>query len=189
MARVDPRVDPAVERAHAPIANPDPAQEAFAPAQFFDMNDEEKLASPSFKNFDSGVRIGEPDTLHTAYAAAREVQYELKYIDSQRDRRLASQQGLFEIDPVLFNTWTLQGAIAKSELSFARTRKSSLAPEAVAVVQEPFAIVNTGDLRLFDETSLLGSERAALTRVNALIATNPALRGSLQVVPAFEANP
>lgn len=171
------------------IPNAAAVQESFAPAQFFDMNDEEKLASPSFKNFDSGVRIGEPERLHTAYAAARKVQYELKYIDSQRDRRLAPQQGLFEIDPVAFNTWTLQGAIAKSELSFARKRKSSLAPEEVGMVQESFAIVNTGDLRLFDETSLLGSERAALTRVNALIATNPALRGSLQVVPAFEANP
>lgn len=177
-----------IELANIPIVNPGPAQEAFAPAQYFDMNDEEKLASPSFKNFDSGVRIGEPDKLHTAYAAAREVQYELKYIDSQRDRRLVPQQGLFEIDPVVFNTWTLQGAIAKSELSFARKRKSSLAPEAVAVVQEPFAIVNTVDLTLFDETSLLGSARAALARVNALIATNPALKGSLQVIPAFEAN-
>jgi hypothetical protein len=172
--------------AGAATANPRPAQESFAPAQFFDMNDEEKLASPSFKNFDSGVRLGEPDRLHTAYAAARRVQYELKYIDSQRNQRLTSRGGLFEVDAVSFNSWTLQGAIAKSELSFARTRKSSLAPEEVAVAQEPFAIVNTTDLKLFDDSSLLGSERAALARVNALIETNPALRGALQVVPAFE---
>jgi hypothetical protein len=168
------------------LPNPTFAQESFAPAQFFDMTDEEKLASPSFKNFDSGIRIGEPDRLQTAYAAARDVKYELKYIDSQRDQRLAGPKGLFDVDVVSFNTWTLQGAIAKSELSFARTGKSHLAPEAVAVVQEPFAIVNTGDLKLFDELSLLGSERAAFARVNALIETNPALRGAIQVVPAFE---
>src|SRR5262249_16988984 len=35
------------------------AQESFAPAQFFDMSDEEKLSSPSFKNFERGVRVGE----------------------------------------------------------------------------------------------------------------------------------
>ena len=98
------------EDAPAPVA----AQESFAPAQFFDMNDEEKLAIPSFKNFDSGVRIGEADKLHTAYGAAREVNYEIKYIDSERDQRLSSPGGLFEIDPVVFNTWTLQGAISKS---------------------------------------------------------------------------
>ncbi|MGH7847171.1 MAG: DUF6603 domain-containing protein [Candidatus Binatia bacterium] len=171
-----------------PVPNPAPAQESFAPAQFFDMNDEEKLASPSFKSFDSGIRIGEPDKLHTAYGAAREVKYELKYIDSQRDRRLARPGGLFDIDPVAFNSWTLQGAIAKSDLSFAKRRKSSLAPEEVSVVQEPFAIVNTGDLRPFDETSILGSEYAALARIHALIETNPALRGTLQAVPAFEMN-
>lgn len=175
-----------VQLAGTPVPDPAPAQESFAPAQFFDMNDEEKLASPSFKNFDGGVRIGEPQRLHTAYGAAREVKYELKYIDSQRDRRLAGSKGLFEIDPVAFNSWSLQGAIAKSALSFARSRKSSLAPEEVTVVQEPFAIVNTGDLKLFDDSSLLASERAALTRVKAMIENNPALSGNLQVVPAFE---
>jgi hypothetical protein len=110
----------------------------------------------------------------------------LKYIDSQRDQRLEGPRDLFEVDVVTFNSWTLQGAIASSELSFARNRKSSLAPEAVAVSQEPFAIVNTGDLRLFDELSVLGNERAAAARLNTLIETSPSLRGSLQIVPAFE---
>jgi hypothetical protein len=32
----------------------------------------------------------------------------------------------------------------------------------------------------------MGSELAAVARVNALIETNPALRGAIQVVPAFE---
>ena len=170
----------------APVANPPSAQESFAPAQFFDMTDEQKLASPSFKNFDSGIRIGEPDRLHTAYAAARDVKYELKYIDSQRDQHLVGPKPLFDVDLLSFNTWTLQGAISKSDLSFARTRKSHLAPEAVSVVQESFAIVNAGDLQLFDDSSLMGSELAAVARVNALIETNPALRGAIQVVPAFE---
>ena len=169
---------------------PAAAQEAFAPAQFFDLGDEEKLASPSFKNFDSGIRVGDPDRLHTAYAAAREVKYELKYIDSQRDQSLApSGGGLFEVDPGAFNTWTLHGAIARSDLSFARQRKSALAPAEVGVFQEPFAIVTAADLKLFDDGSVLSTERAALKRRDALIAANPALRGALQVVPIFEATP
>ena len=68
---------------------PSSAQESFAPAQFFDLTDEEKLTSASFKNFDSGIRVGDAERLHTGYAAAREVKYELKYIDSQRDQRLS----------------------------------------------------------------------------------------------------
>jgi hypothetical protein len=168
-----------------PEANPLAVQESFAPAQFFDLTDEEKVTSASFKQFESGVRVGDPERLHTGYAAARVVQYELKYIDSQRNQRLGRGE-LFDVDVVSFNTWTLSGAISTSELSFARNRKSSLAPEAVVVTQERFAIVNTGDLTLFDELSLLGSERAAAARLNTLLETNPSLRGTLQVVPAFE---
>ena len=128
---------------------PEAVQESFAPAQFFDMSDEQKLSSASFKQFDSGVRLGDATRVHTGYAAAREVKYELKYIDSQREEAIVKDPRPFEVDPLSFNTWTLQGAIATSPLSFARNRKSSLAPEAVAVTQEPFAIVNAGDLQLF----------------------------------------
>ncbi|HEY2962788.1 MAG TPA: hypothetical protein VGJ37_10260, partial [Pyrinomonadaceae bacterium] len=176
------------------IADPQPPattntpREAFAPAQFFDLTDEQKLTSGSFRDLDSGVRVGDAAQLQTGYAAARVVEYEVKYIDSQRDQRLGPPRGgvVFPVDAGAFNTWTLQGAIAKSELSFARTRKSSLAPEAVVVSQEPFAIVNSGDLQLFDASSLLGSEHAAVARLNELTRTNPSLRGTLQVVPAFE---
>ena len=170
-----------------PEASPEKVQEAFAPAQFFDMSDEQKLTSASFKQFDSGVRIGDATRVHTGYAAAREVKYELKYIDSQREQEQpVKAPDLFDVDPLSFNTWTLQGAIAASPLSFARNRKSSLAPEAVAVTQEPFAIVNAGDLQLFDESSVLDSEQAAAARLTVLLEQNPHLRGTLQVVPAFE---
>ena len=169
-----------------PEANPEAVQESFAPAQFFDLTDEEKLTSPSFRQFESGVRIGDPERLHTGYAALRQVAYELKYIDSQRQQRLATDPRPFPVDIVSFNAWTLSGAISQSPLSFARNRKSSLAPEAVAVEQEQFAIVNTGDLTLFDDLSVMGNERAAAARLNTLVEQNPRLRGALQVVPAFE---
>jgi hypothetical protein len=171
-----------------PPVTGDRPQEAFAPAQFFDLTDEQKLTSASFKDLDSGIRVGDAAQVHTGYAAARQVQYEVKYIDSQRDQRVAPPRGtnVFEVDAGAFNTWILNGAIARSELSFARNRKSSLAPEAVVVSQEQFAIVNSGNLRLFDEFSLLNSEHAAVARIDELVQTDPTLRGTLQVVPAFE---
>jgi hypothetical protein len=163
------------------------AEEAFAPAQYFDLSDEEKLASPSFQQFASGVQVGDGARLRTAYAAAREVKYELKFIDSQRDQRLGTPtRGLFDVDPGAFNAWTLQGAISRSELSFARRRKTALAPDEVRVAQELFAIVHAASLTLFDPSSVSGTERAALKRRDALVAANPALKGALQVVPLFE---
>jgi hypothetical protein len=167
---------------------PSPAEESFAPAQFFDLGDADKLASPSFKSFTSGIRVGDATRMRTGYAAAREVRYELKYIDSARDQRLAKPptSGLFDLDVHAFNAWALNGAIAKSELSFANRRKSARAPEGVNVVQEPFAVVHASDLTPFDADSVSGTEIAALRRRDALIAKNPALRDSLQVVPLFE---
>ena len=82
--------------------------------------------------------------------------------------------------------WTLQGAISKSDLSFAQRRKSPLAPDEVNIVQEPFAIVHVDNLAPFDAESIMGTEHAALKRRDALIASNPALRNALQVVPTFE---
>jgi hypothetical protein len=152
------------------------------------MSDEEKLASPSFRSFDSGIRVGDAERLRTGYAAAREVKYEIKYIDSARDQRLGrpGTPGLFDVDVHAFNAWTRQGATAKSELSFARRRRPARAPAEVGVLQEPFAIVSTIDLRLFDAGTLLSTERAAMKRRDELIAASPALRGTLQVVPIFE---
>ena len=164
------------------------AEESFAPAQFFDLSDADKLASPSFKSFASGIHVGDAERLRAGYAAAREVKYELKYIDAARAQRLAEPPapGLFDLDSFAFNAWALKGAIAKSELSFARRKKSARAPEEVNLQQESFAIVHTEDLRPFDADSVAATEFAALRRRDALIAANPALRGSLQVVPAFE---
>jgi hypothetical protein len=132
--------------------------------------------------------VGDAERLRTGYAAARDVQYEIKYIDSARDQRLAQppSPGLFDLDAFAFNAWALKGAIAKSELSFARRKKSARAPEEVTTRQEPFVIVHAGDLSPFDADSVSGTEIAALRRRDALIAENPALRGSLQVVPLFE---
>jgi hypothetical protein len=165
---------------------PPPAEESFAPAQFFDLSDADKLASPSFKTFPSGVRVGNANRLRTGYAAAREVKYELKYIDSARDRAQPRAGGLFDVDNVAFNQWTRQGATAKSELSFAHRRRSALAPEEVGMVQESFAVVHAGTLRLVSDDSIAGTEFAARRRKDALIAADPTLRGSLQVVPLFE---
>jgi hypothetical protein len=116
------------------------------------------------------------------------VQYERKYIDAQRDQRLGepASGGLADVDVFTFNTWTRHGALARSELSFARRRKSPLAPEAVGVLEEAFTIVNMTDLKPFGDVSVLSTERAALERRDALIAADPSLKDALQVVPAFE---
>jgi hypothetical protein len=125
------------------------------------------------------------------------VAYELFYIDDKRD--LHPRGDLLQPDLLAFQSRALQGAIASSPLSQARNGKSALAPAAVQVVQEAYAVVNASDLRLADAdaqaTSIhSGGSRNGYTEAGAqrlmegLIHSNPALEGEILVVPVFEVN-
>lgn len=170
------------------IANPDPAKEHFAPAQFFEKSDADKLADKSFERYDSGVRVLENGRLKTAYAAARQVRYELSYIDSQRDTlEPQADKDPFRPDATAFLTWAVQGATSKSDLSHARNRRPALAPEPVAVADERFAVVFEGDLQVVDAGEGAGlTEAEAVARLRALQAADPVRHRKLQVVAAFE---
>jgi hypothetical protein len=58
----------------------------FAPAQFFVMSDADKLSSKkAFEAYPSGVQLDDSPLLTMEYGVARVVDYELSYIDRQRD--------------------------------------------------------------------------------------------------------
>jgi hypothetical protein len=161
-------------------------QELFAPAQFFELADAQKLASKSFERYDSGVRLVDSESFDGDYALRREVAYELFYIDAQRD--LHPQGDLVQPDFLAFHSRALQGAIASSPLSHARNGKSALAPAAVQVVQEAYAVVNAGDLRPAVADGQASSEAGAYRLMADLLHGNPALEGEILVVPIFEVN-
>lgn len=163
-------------------------QEQFAPAQFFELTDTEKLSSRSFERYDAGVRVTDSERLDAAYAAKRDVDYELFYIDSQRDQRLRPWFELLRPEIAAFNAWASQGAVAASPLSFANHAKSALAPDAVQVSLEPFAVVKVHDLTLVQEDAVAPTEAGAFGLMSELIRGNPALEGEIQVVPTFEVN-
>jgi hypothetical protein len=55
-----------------------PLREMFAPAQFFDMSDEDKLVAPSFESMDGGLTLGEAGL---AFSHADRVASQFKYKD------------------------------------------------------------------------------------------------------------
>ncbi|MCL4298420.1 MAG: hypothetical protein KJ077_21975 [Anaerolineae bacterium] len=160
--------------------------ELFAPAQFFEMSDAQKLSSQSFERYDSGVKLVDSEALDGDYAVRRVVTYELFYIDEQR--ALLQQPEPHMPDLLAFEGWALSGAIANSPLSHARNGRSALAPEAVQVDQEAYAVVNASDLRLAEAGTLAASEAGAQRLMEGLIRGNPALEGEILVVPIFEVN-
>ena len=139
-------------------------EEFFAPAQFFERSDTEKLSGKSFERYDAGVRLSGMDVLDTDYAAARVVEYELFYRDSQRQQQLPHPRPEpLVLDVAAFHAWASAGAVASSPLSSAGRKKSALAPQAVAVLQEQFARGQPGGPAA-DRCDRCGSERGRSLR-------------------------
>ena len=161
-------------------------QEQFAPAQFFDLSDSQKLSSKSFERYASGVKLVDSEKLAADHAVRRVVEYDLHIIDAQREQ--TPRRKLILPDLMSFEQWAVGGAIASSPLSYARNRQSALAPGAVQVEQEKYAVVNTSDLRPVEEGSLATSEADARNLMAGFLRVNPALEGEILVVPAFEVN-
>jgi hypothetical protein len=160
--------------------------EMFAPAQFFELADTEKLARKSFEHYESGVKLIASEAFDGDYAVRREVAYELFYIDDQRN--LLQQSIPQKPDFQAFDHWTTRGAIANSPLSASNARTSLLALEAVRFGDEGFAVVNANDLRPVAADALTANESAAHRLRDALIQNNPALENEILVVPIFEVN-
>lgn len=162
------------------------AKEHFAPADFFEKSDAEKLSADSFVSLDAGFSIGASDELDSSYYVKREVEYELSYRDSQRDVRFGILAGLWKPVAALFNAFTKNRATARSPLSFVTNRKSALAPDAVVVQEEGYVVVNVSDLKAVAGAVAAATEVEARDAMRRLEEADPSRIGRLQVVPAFE---
>lgn len=163
-------------------------QEQFAPAQFFEKSDAEKLSAESFVQYGAGVAVGVSQELESSHYVGLEVDFELKYRDSQRATAVPPFRGTFQVDGLAFNAWAQNGAVARSPLSFASTGLSAIAPGAVVLSQERFAVALISDLTLAAVDAEAGSEAEALAAMTRLASLRPELAGRLQVVPSYEVN-
>ncbi len=163
-----------------------PIQESFAPAQYFEKTDAQKLSSPSFERLESGVKLAQSEKMHASYSALRLVRYELFYSDEQRNQRIRRRLELFDPDRPAFIAMSSKGAVAASPLSYNNKPKPATAPDAVKVFDEHFAVVNVKDLKAVNAESFVESETGALQLMTEILDKNPALEGELQVIPTYE---
>jgi hypothetical protein len=160
--------------------------EQFAPANFFDKNDSEKLSSPSFDRLASGFKVTGASSLVMPTAVNKSVEYELTYLREKRTQ-------LFRADDYLmashvFKASTKANAAAVSTLSYARNRISVNAPDAVAVAPPQYAVANVSDMRLAGPDLVAGSYTEAQQKYSALIAHRPELKDQVQVLAHHELN-
>ena len=157
-------------------------QDAFAPAQFFDLSDNDKLSRPSFERHDAGA-VMSGNLLINGASRAKTIDYETYYINTP---------GVVTVDegvPQSFPWSGLQfvmstGAAARKIISRSGSQRYA-APGNPIKVQEPiFVVAGTANLTTAFAPAAAGptySDAAA-----ALKSVAPAQRASLQILGAHE---
>jgi hypothetical protein len=158
----------------------DTTKEQFAPAQFIDMTDAQKLSRKSFEKFDAGVRVGGGDNVNTDYVTGEDVVYEVVYLPIRHKKKL------YRIAEGLFSVLRRGSAVAKSPLSTNKYAPSPLATPPVKVNGEKFAVASTKDLSLHGSSMVFDSEAEAYQALGKLESDDMGLSSELQVVPLYE---
>jgi hypothetical protein len=160
-------------------------EDQFAPAQFFEMSDSDKLSSKkAFEPYPNGVKLDDSQLLSMTYGVTRVVDYELSYIDEQRDA--LPKPGSVQPDVQSFQTWAVGGAVAASPLSQAHKAPTALAPGKVQLQRELFMVVNASDLTPVADIPAATQAQAQL-HLQQHLHTNPG-HPDLLVIPLFEVN-
>ncbi|HTE29599.1 MAG TPA: DUF6603 domain-containing protein [Chryseolinea sp.] len=161
------------------------AREQFAPANFFEMKDDEKLGRPSFEQMKSGFKItGSSQLSAPAHIVNKVVDYEFSYLGKKRkvkpDRYV--YPGRF------FKAQTKSSAVSQSPMSHHNNRVSINAPEKITVREEQYVIANISDMKLHSSELVAASYTEALQYYHQLIARQPELKDKVQVLSDYELN-
>jgi len=171
-------------------ANFQDTREEFAPGEFSNMSDSDKLSRRSFERLPSGFALSGTSNLVVPLPVPCDVTYELSYLH----RKVAKLEfrGIVKFALRAYDRLVKGSAVRKSALSHLQTRISMNAPEQVVVSDEAFALASVSDLTLLkasdSEQVRFKTQAEAYQRQQELIRQNPALAGKVQVVSHFELN-
>jgi hypothetical protein len=156
--------------------------EAFAPAQFQQLSDAEKLSRPSYQQLKGGVDIGSAGGAKTSKMTRRQVAYQVTIIDKEPvrpTRPVGAGSGLFD-------TFLAGAAVARSTLSFQVKSQLAPYPDRIEVGPEGYTVASTADNTVFGTDATFSSEAMARDELNRRLQENPALAGSMHVLPTYE---
>jgi hypothetical protein len=174
-----------------------PLRDFFAPAQFFEMTDDESIAAPSFDTMDAGLMIGVDDfTFSDADKVGVVLTYETILVDTdvpRPPRPPGKPPGDYSLELERFIGQARFGAAARSEVRRSgpeRFRNRARTPEVV-LARPGYVIASTEDLSPqavpgveADKTLNFIDAQEALRTLNR---QNPTTTRKRQVVPAYEA--
>jgi hypothetical protein len=167
------------------LAKRDDAFEEFAPAQYQDFSDSDKLSKPGFGPEKSGVHLSSSgEDLRSSKMVKRVVRYEEILIDNNYKR---FERRYFRFIAVLFDHFLGGSAVTKCALSQAVGKKLRPFAEKIEVQTETFTVAFQANNQAFAADAVsFHSEASARDYVKRRVAEDPALAEELHVIPSFE---
>lgn len=162
-------------------------QDYFAPGQYLNLSDADKLSKPSFEEMDAGVNIGSSAILH-GQDSPRAVVYQEFYIYDTANYSIPSR--LYLMPANIHLALGALGAGFASQVKHTGLQKYSAGSTTPAILVDEPQYVVTSVLDLSVRADILASSGAtyyqAQAALNSYLAVNPAEAGDLQIIPMHE---
>jgi Family of unknown function (DUF6603) len=169
------------------FTNPVEVKSEFAPAQFFEMSEDDKLSAPDFRLLKSGLRADPKLLVRFGGVAKREVRYDEDLIDPNA-LPPGSAALQFAQPPTAAGFFAIIGlagtAVAHSDLYVERMLSLPTGDE-VKMSPGGYIIVDKMTMTSAKE-GVLDNPIAATQALESMVSQNPALSGKLAIVPGYE---
>jgi hypothetical protein len=163
--------------------------EHFAPAQYFEMSDDEKLTRPSFEQMEAGIRFGNDMLRHGASAQAP-VRYTTIIIDLQ-DAQIREETDIYEMPAENVPPLARVSAAGLAALRRTGRAKYHIGGPRVTLVDTAYMVATTDQLKSEDIPGFPPGQSLTYTQaieaLRSFVTAYPARRGSLQVTRARSA--
>lgn len=159
-------------------------KEFFAPNDFFNLTQTEKVRRPSFERFRSGKKasIEGGDELVGDLFREKDLVYETAIMDSRQEPPVWTTSSE---DPMRYNAWVRNNATARSAKGTKAKGRSATRPQKVLIKEKEYAMASTETL-LQHGTEVAKTEMEVRQMIENAIAQDPTLEGKLQVVSTKE---
>jgi hypothetical protein len=162
-------------------------QDYFAPGQFLNLSDADKLSKPSFEEMDAGVNIGSSAILN-GQDSPRTVVYQEFYIYDPANFSIPT--GPYLMPANIHLALSAQGAGFASQVKNTGLQKYSVGPTPPAIVVDEPQYVVTSVLDLSVRADILAGTGStyfqAQAALSSYLAANPSEAGDLQIMPMHE---
>jgi hypothetical protein len=169
---------------NAAIADPDRTSDEFAPGQYLDLSDADKLSLPSFSRFPSGVQAGQHTYDLGSSSRPRTIPSPLTYDTTILDSQPAPPGPAYTLSHATL--LAMNGSSQPTQPGLGRYAPAPGGAPLVTLATEQWAIATVSTLQPQADLPTTGSKLAARQALHDYLAEHPDQAGQLQTVLTTE---